>query len=463
MFSKLVFLSLLVILTIYPKTLSAKKPPIQPWSENPRYWSYHGEPVMLIGGSDDDNLFQWPKDKLIPQLDRLAEAGGNVIRNTLSDRQDKGFELYAYRKLEDGKYDLGSWNKEYWKRFERMLKETSKREIMVQIEVWDRFDYSRNNWDGHPYNPKNNINYSNEESGFAESYPNHPGTNRQPFFFTTPKQRNNKIVLKYQQKFVTKMLDIALKYDNVLFCMDNETSGEEEWGRYWATFIKEHAKSKGKTVYVTEMWDDWNLRGKHHKRTFDHPELYDFVDISQNNQNSGEKHWNNFIFVKEYLSVKPRPINTTKTYGADSYHFGSSQDGIERFWQHLIAGTASVRFHRPPAGLGLSDKAVASIRAARKVESLTPFWTINPANSLLLVREKNEAYLSADPGKSYVIYFPHGGAVQLDISATKGNLKFRWIDIDSGEWGEETIISAGGKINLTTPGTGNWVGVAVKE
>jgi len=461
--SKLISLSLLIGLITFPENILAKKPPIKPWSENPRYWSYHGEPVMLIGGSDDDNLFQWPKEKLIAQLNRLEDAGGNVIRNTMSDRRDKGFELYMYRQLEDEKYDLNVWNKEYWKRFERMLKETSKREIMVQIEVWDRFDYSRNNWDGHPYNPKNNINFSYKESGFARSYPDHPGTNRQPFFFTTPNQRNNVVVLKYQQKFVTKMLDIALKYDNVLYCMDNETNGEEEWGRYWAKFIKEYAKTKGVTVYVTEMWDDWNLRGKHHKRTFDHPELYDFVDISQNNQNRGDKHWNNFLFVANYLSKNPRPINTTKTYGADTGHFGSGQDGVERYWRHLLAGAASVRFHRPLSGLGLSDRAVASIRAARKMESLTPLWTINPANELLSGREKNEAYLSANPGKSYVIYFPHGGEVQLDVSATKGNLKQHWINIDTGEWGKSINVSGGGKIKIASPGTNNWVAVITPQ
>ncbi len=463
MYSKLIFLSLLIVLNTYTNSVLAKKPPVKPWAENPRYWSYHGELIMLIGGSDDDNLFQWPKEKLVAQLDRLEEAGGNVIRNTMSDLKDKGFELYLYKQLEDGKYDLNSWNKEYWKRFERLLKETSKREIIVQIEVWDRFDYSRNRWGDHPYNPKNNINYSYAESGFAESYPDHPGTNRQPFFFTTPNQRNNIVVLKYQQKFVTKMLDIALKFDNVLYCMDNETNGEEEWGRYWATFIKEYAKTKEKIVYVTEMWDDWNLRGSNHKRTFDHPELYDFVDVSQNNHNKGDKHWDNFLYVSNYLAEKPRPINTTKIYGADTGRYGSGQDAVERFWRHLFAGAASVRFHRPLSGLGLSDQAVASIRAARKMESLIPMWTINPTNELLLGREKNEAYLSANPGKSYAVYFPNGGEVQLDVSATKGTLKLHWIDADTGEWGESKSVNGGGKISLVSPGAGNWVVAVIAE
>ena len=30
---------------------------IQPYESNPRYWQYQGEPVLLLGGTGDDNLF----------------------------------------------------------------------------------------------------------------------------------------------------------------------------------------------------------------------------------------------------------------------------------------------------------------------------------------------------------------------------------------------------------------------
>jgi hypothetical protein len=36
---------------------------IQPWSANPRYWQYQGQPAVLLGGSKDDNLFQIPELK----------------------------------------------------------------------------------------------------------------------------------------------------------------------------------------------------------------------------------------------------------------------------------------------------------------------------------------------------------------------------------------------------------------
>ena len=463
----IVLASLFTLLAAAPDS-AADASPIQPWAGNPWYWSYHGEPVLLLGGSDDDNLFQWPEAELVAQLDRLADAGGNVIRNTMSDRKDKGFEVYPFAQGPDGKYDLNTWNEEYWARFERMLRETAKRRIVVQIEVWDRFDYTdsggSDRWQIHPYNPKNNVNYTYEDSGFAERYPDHPGTNRQPFFFTTPGQRNNTVVLPYQQRFVEKMLEHTLPYDHVLYCMDNETNGEVAWGSYWARFIKDRAAKAGKKVCVTEMWDDWNLASAMHTRTFDHPELYDFVDVSQNNHNKGQEHWDNFLHVRAYLSKLPRPMNTTKTYGANGNKFGhTDQDGIERFWRHLLAGAASMRFHRPDSGLGLSDKAVSAIRAARKLESLIPLWPINAANELLAGREPNEAYLAANPGAAYALYFPAGGAVAVDLSDAHGPMVIHWINIDTGEWGATEDITGGQKVPIAAPDEGNWAAVIVGD
>ena len=432
---------------------------IQPWSQDARYWQYQGQPVLLLGGSKDDNLFQIPD--LREHLDAMVKVGANYIRNTMSDRQDQGFEVYPFQKRPDGKYDLDQWNDEYWQRFERMLQWTHERSIFVQIEVWDRFDYTRDNWEPHPYNPKNNVNYSDEESGFVEHYPDHPGANRQPFFFTTPQQRNNTVVLPYQQRFVEKLLSYSLKYDHVLYCMDNETSGQEAWGAYWADFIHQHAREAGVQVCVTEMWDAWNLREEEHRRTLDHPERYEFADVSQNNQQKGQIHWDNFQWVREYIAKQPRPLNTVKTYGADGGRFGNNQDGLERWWRHVIGGVAAARFHRPDSGLGLSDPAAQAIRAARKLESRIKLWDVEPANDLLRDRSENEAYLAADPRRAYVLYFTNGGEVGLDLRRAEGSFQLQWIDIATGEWGTEETLKAGAIVPIRAPRDGHWVAAIV--
>ncbi|MGQ9575191.1 MAG: hypothetical protein ACUVUC_07730 [Thermoguttaceae bacterium] len=433
---------------------------IQPWSRNPRYWQYKGQPVLLLGGSKDDNLFQIPD--LREHLDEIRKAGGNYIRNTMSDRKDKGFEVYPFLQRPDGKYDLEQWNQEYWTRFEDMLRWTAQRDIIVQIEVWDRFDYSTKNWEPHPYNPKNNVNYTYAASGFAEHYPDHPGRNKQPFFFTTPAQRNNAVVFRYQKRFVDKMLSHTLRYDHVLYCMDNETSGEEAWGAYWANYIRQQAAKAGKTVCTTEMWDAWDLKDPTHRRTLDHPERYQFADVSQNNQKKGQEHWDNFQWARARTAKHPRPLNTVKTYGADGGRFGNTREGLERFWRHLIGGAAAVRFHRPDAGLGLSEPAVAALQAARKLESLIKLWDLEPANHLLSERAENEAYLAARPGQAYALYFTDGGSVGLNLSDAAGPYQLHWIDIATGQWGKRETLDGGGIRTVSAPAKGHWVAAIVK-
>ncbi|MCD6288535.1 MAG: hypothetical protein J7M12_05415, partial [Candidatus Hydrogenedentes bacterium] len=104
---------------------------IRPYPKNVRYWQYKGHPVLLLGGSKDDSLFQIPD--LEQHLDEIQHAGGNFIRNTMSYRLDHGFEVQPFKKTANGKYDLNQWNDEYWNRFENMLKLTDERDIIVQI------------------------------------------------------------------------------------------------------------------------------------------------------------------------------------------------------------------------------------------------------------------------------------------------------------------------------------------
>lgn len=62
---------------------------IKPYYKNPSYWQYRGRPMLLFGGSDRDNIFQWAGDgtKLTDHLDLLRTCGGNFIRCTMSSRE----------------------------------------------------------------------------------------------------------------------------------------------------------------------------------------------------------------------------------------------------------------------------------------------------------------------------------------------------------------------------------------
>lgn len=121
-----------------------------------------------------------------------------------------------------------------------------------------------------------------------------------------------------------------------------------------------------------------------------------------------------------------------------------------------------MRFHRPDSGLGLNDKAVAAIRAARKLESKIPLWSVEADNDLLSDRDQNEAYLAAKPGEAYAVYFPARKSPQskitLDLADANGEMAIHWIDIDTGEWGPTSTLQGGDSVEISPPGRGNWGG-----
>ncbi|NQT88969.1 hypothetical protein HQ560_19530, partial [bacterium] len=208
---------------------------IQPCMANPRYWQYKGKPVLLLGGSDDDNLFQWTGSRLTEQLDLLKSVGGNYLRCTMSGR-DEG-NVWPFKQVK-GKYHLEQSDEEYWRRFENFLKATCKLDIIVQVEIWATYDFYREPWQRHPFNPKNNINYTAEQTGLSEVIDHRPGHSENRFFQSVPDVRNQKAVLKYQRRFVDRILSYSLKFGHVLYCMDNETSATPQWGKYWSEYVK---------------------------------------------------------------------------------------------------------------------------------------------------------------------------------------------------------------------------------
>ena len=436
------------------KDLEMGKNRIQIYKENPRYWQYKGKSILLIGGSVKDNLFQIPN--LRKHLELMKSVGGNYVRSTMGWSGEGN--IPPFKKVGE-KYDLEQWNEEFWNRFRNFVKLTHEMDIIVQIEVWATFAYYREPWAANPFNPKNNSNYTAEETGLPTVVKDHPVAAKNNFFWSVPKERNQRIVLKYQEKFVDKLLAETLPYGHILYCMDNETAVTAAWGEYWATYIQRKAKEAGREVETTEMWDPWDLSDEKHKATFDHPETYSFCDISQNNHQKRQRHWDNAQKIRSQLTPI-RPINNIKIYGADGGRSGSTQDGLERFWRNIFGGFASARFHRPNGGVGLTKIAQKHLKSMRMITDEMDVFTCEPHNELLSNREENEAYTFANPGKEYAVYFPKGGSVDLNLSVGKNtNAKtiiMRWLNIHRSQWTLEKEIPFTDSLTLSQPTEAHW-------
>jgi hypothetical protein len=468
---KLLLLMLFLIIRVLPVVAfsSDEDGSIKPYIKNTWYWQYKGEPVVLIGGSDEDNLFQWTGSKLTGHLDLLVSVGGNYLRNTMSDR-DAG-NVYAFRRLDSGRYDLNQWNDEYWSRLTFFLEETHKRGIIVQLTLWDQFDLGTNEWRSHPWNPENNI---NQETGHW--------SNRSDFYTTV--DNDDREGLYFQKLFIDKLLSVSMQYDHVLYNINNESGESPQWENYWAQYINQTAESNRRQVNVTTMQFNPSDAVRH---VMTHRDIFSFVEISQNNQDSrggrGQAHWDNIMYWRSKIATLPNgpmPMNNEKVYGAVdgvNYSAGTETEAMNRFWRNIFAGCASSRFHRPAEpdawGSGLNLRAQRNLAAMNMLLNELDIFSCSPHNDLLSnrvpVASMMEAYVSANIGKQYAVYFPAGRyTIDLDPWVYVDRLQVRWLDIDELTWSQPRIIDLKwdggiaewgdrGRITLTTPGNKPYV------
>jgi len=420
--------------------------PIQPYRNNRWYWEYKGEPIMLIGASDRDNLWQWTGDVLINQLNLIESVGGNYVRNTMSDRNEG--DTFAPIEVEDGLYDLNQWNETYWEKLRFFLDQTRERGIIVHLTLWDWFDLSGDGVYGrfaiHPLNPENNINWE-------------PGTISNAWdYYGGSLSLGNKEALDYQHRYIDQLISISAQYDHIIYNIGNESGLGIEWDNYWAAYIKDAAAEQGRDIHVTTMLF---APGTSVRRVMAYRDLFSFAEVSQNNQDAlgpvGKKHWENLLFWRKMISMSdegPMPINNVKVYGQGvglNTAAGTEKEAVERFWRNVFGGAASTRFHRPALraggtwgwGIGISERAQQTLLAVNMFLDEFDIFNAEPYEAFETVGNSVDSYCLADMGKAYAVYFPGGRAtVHLDPWMYAGRVSVKWLDIASLTWSEEEII-----------------------
>lgn len=472
-----------------------------------RYWKYDGQKVLLIGGwnhghnpfLDHDTVDANGRSgassekQITAALDELAEAGGNLLRCVLDPGVGAGVQGFDFCAKSGDLYDLNEMTGPYWTRLDFFLREAHKRKIVVQIEIWDRFDWydgGHEGWPKSPFNPKNNVNYTTTESGLRVSYPGKGDKTGNPFGQGVPgltlydkadasRRRQFDIVRGYQEKFMDKLLSLTLAYDNVLYSMDNEVRHQEPaWGEYWLAYVRKTAAARNQTVLCTDMfWDLLRLPGP---TKFDYlmanADQYDYFDVSQTSahpatglaeRKAGAAHWEKIIYAAKHAKDANRLLHMNKIYGSDDRArgwMGSAENAVGEFWRSLIAGVAGVRFHRPESGIGLSEQSNNCMRAVRLVEQNVEFWDVEPSQDLLTDCALDEVYLATHPGHKYVLFFTDGGSVGLKLD-DYADVRFQlaWIKISSGTWGATEELVGGSTVAIRAPAEGPWVATIVRE
>jgi hypothetical protein len=172
-----VFLVLFIIMLI--TSCSINKTALSLHPENPHYFIFRGQPIILIGSTEHYGAVLNLDFDYIPYLDELATHGLNVtrtfsgiylepqgafgiVKNTLAPAEEKLICPWA-RSVQPGyasggnKFDLNQWDEDYFKRLKDFISEAGKRSIVVELDLFSNF-YDTLQWKLSPLYIDNNIN-----------------------------------------------------------------------------------------------------------------------------------------------------------------------------------------------------------------------------------------------------------------------------------------------------------------
>jgi len=231
--------------TTLPASLPANGQELQPWSENPNWWSWDGDsPALLIGGSDHEAPFlshDWKQE-----LNYLKKTGGNYVMTSLP-AYVYGATLFQ-RSDSDSGFKLNSYNSQYWKKLNEYLSYASDLGIAVEIMVWDL--------EGINTTPPDSLIWTSTEAS-PRAFGMLEGefmAGEHPFFQTVPEAMGYRpeydLMLTLQKGFVDQLLRIALPYRNVIYNVQVPETTDIPWMVYWGRYIEVEAKEQGLRVNV---------------------------------------------------------------------------------------------------------------------------------------------------------------------------------------------------------------------
>jgi len=152
------------------------------------YFTYGGKPVLSFGGSASDFIFYVAQDAFDYELwaDWSTAHGMNHCRaylpgswtmiESFTERNggDPADILFPFEQTEPGsrKFDVTRFHEPYWARFRKQCECLARHGIILDLLMsngWQFWCYNekvaKGNWDGHFYNPRNNVNAFTEPLG----------------------------------------------------------------------------------------------------------------------------------------------------------------------------------------------------------------------------------------------------------------------------------------------------------
>lgn len=396
---------------------------------NPHYFlDPNGKPTLLTGVYVWD-IFSDPTYDYKAFFRRLRENFLNFARIWVMWGWEENNWLCPYQRTGPGtakdgrpKFDLDKFNPIFFKHLREVLDASKKEGIYLQLVIFDAWclKNSEGHWDRHCFNGANNVNGINADKN---------GDGMGLEFCSLADEK----IVTYQKRFIDEVLKVCATYDNIFFEVANENYYDSKWEEEMGKYIKEKEKKQ---------------KIKHLVMPLDMP----------NHDGAGIKVWDIKAlkdgFRKAYEKFDQPLIMDTDGIGEPS------DDVIRRaFWTAFVSG-GHFNFLdsalSPQTGGGTLNPVRSKLyrqlgyiaELAKKVE----FWKMKPMDEIVI---KGTAFVLGEAGKSYLVYLPLSGRIQLKLNKI-GNFRYRWFDPREGVFKREGMFKGEKEHYFTPPSEGDW-------
>jgi hypothetical protein len=435
--------------------------PLRVCPQNPRYFCDSADkPVFLTGSHTWGNL----QDYRYASLASPAPMNFNVYLEFLQQHHHNFFRLWAWESAMnpgakqgtiyydpmpferpgpaaalDGKprFDLTRFNPAYFERLRNRVKAARDHGIYASVMLFNGFSIEGKGnvggdpWQGHPFNPKNNVNGLDGLSG------------------TATHTLSNPAVTAYQEAYIGKVIDTVNDLDNVLYEISNEDTAspaDTEWQYHMIRFIKKYEAGKPRQhpVGMTAAWPgtddilyqspgDWvspaaKLLASDGRKVIlnDTDHSYFWIGLKQDGPAAQRSWaWENFTLGSQCLFMDP--------------YLDPSHDN----------GRNAPADNKPDLYYdGLREVMGQTRKYAEKM---------NLAAALPHPELASSQFCLADPGKQYLVFLPRAGEVDVDLSAAAATFNAEWLRPIDGTVLPAAPVQGGAKSMLKTPFKGESV------
>jgi hypothetical protein len=417
--------------------------PLSVLASNPRYFTLDGERAVYLTGShtwanlQDIGLIDTPPFPYQEYLDFMQAANHNFMRLWMFEQPERAcwteaviyFDPLPWARPGPGeaadgkpKFDLSSWNEDYFTRLRQRLIQAGERGIYCAVMLFQGWSLAVNDkgldpWVVHPFNGNNNIN--------EVDVPYHGWDNESD---PSLHSLHNPQVIAHQEAYVRKVIDTVNDLDNVLYEIINE-GGSLGWQVHMVDFIHTYEKGKAKQHPVGITSGTPYLRNA--------PIVLSSADwYSPVNQPNW---WDRagIEYVEDYRQEPPvadgRKVSLTDTdhlwgHGGNhrwvwkSFTRGHNPIFMDPWWSLYLGSSEQIAAWSFTGGVSKDQRDYPDWEPTRRAMGDTKRYADKVDLAKMTPRPElcSTRYCLANPGEEYLVYLPEGGSVTLDLCDFEG-------------------------------------------